>query len=185
VQVSSKRVLLVEDNGRLRRALSRALATHGYDVNSCSSVSAARSALSEFAPDAMLLDVVLPDGSASDVLGAASALGFSVPAIAFSGRAEPLQAFELAQLGLYAFLPKPVDADKVLATLERALSEPVVIDSALKRTVGVRSIREVERRVRRTMVDEAMARSGGNRQVAAQLLNVSRQLLQHILRKRR
>ena len=48
--------------------------------------------------------------------------------------------------------------------------------------VGERSLHEVEREVRATMVNEALTRAGGSRREAARLLKVSRQLLQHILR---
>lgn len=181
----SKQVLLVEDNVRFRTALVRALCAHGYEVMPCGSVNDAREALAGFSPEVMLLDVVLPDGDALEVLQTASSLGVNVPAIAFSGRAEPIQAFELARLGLFAFLPKPVDTDCVIATLERALSEPVAIDSTLRRTVGLRSVHDVESDVRRAMVDEAMCRTRENRQRAARILNISRQLLQHMLRKQR
>ncbi|WP_437764056.1 helix-turn-helix domain-containing protein [Sorangium sp. So ce764] len=43
---------------------------------------------------------------------------------------------------------------------------------------------QVEEQVRTILVDEALARAGGSRRKAAQLLNISRQLLQHSLRRR-
>jgi transcriptional regulator with GAF, ATPase, and Fis domain len=49
--------------------------------------------------------------------------------------------------------------------------------------VGQLGLREMEDQVRRSMVEEALSRSAGSRRSAARLLNVTRQTLQHILRK--
>lgn len=63
------------------------------------------------------------------------------------------------------------------------------LDDAVARlarsAVGRMGIRELEEMLRRTMIDEALRRASGNIQRAADLLGVSRQHLQHMLRSRR
>ncbi len=181
---SEKRVLVVEDNSRLRTALARALTSHGYAVEARATVASATQSLRTFRPEVVVVDVVLPDGDAFEIVEAARSAGLNVPAIAMSGRATPVQSFRLAQLGFFTYLPKPVDAESVVDAVERALSQPRDVESLVRRSVGLRPIHAMEHDVRDAMVDEALKRTGGNLQRAAGLLCVSRQLLQHILRKR-
>ncbi len=179
------RVLVVEDNSRLRGTLLRGLTSRGYQTRACGSVEEARDELESFRPDALLLDVSLPDGDALAVVDAARAAGGSPVTIAMSGKATPLQSFRLAQLGARRYLQKPVDLDTLQAALDEALSTPPDLEPHLRATVGKRPIHEVEKEIRATMVDEALSRARGNRQRAASLLRISRQLLQHILKKLR
>jgi DNA-binding NtrC family response regulator len=58
----------------------------------------------------------------------------------------------------------------------------IELRAMVREGVGQMGVREAELVVRRTMVAEALARSGGNRRAAARMLGVSRQHLQHILR---
>jgi DNA-binding NtrC family response regulator len=179
------RVLVVEDNSRLRRTLRRALEQRGYRAQAAASVAEAVEILGSFKPDVLLLDVSLPDGDALAVVQAARRLGATAVAIAMSGKATPLQTFQLAQLGARRYLQKPIELDILDAALEEALSTAPDLEPHLRATVGKKPIHEVESEIRATMVDEALARAGGNRQRAASLLSISRQLLQHILKKLR
>jgi DNA-binding response OmpR family regulator len=56
-------VLIVDDDGDFRRIASRLLADRGYRViGQATSVAEARRAIDDLRPDAVLLDVNLPDG---------------------------------------------------------------------------------------------------------------------------
>ncbi|MBN9159754.1 MAG: hypothetical protein BGO98_42635 [Myxococcales bacterium 68-20] len=177
-----QRLLIIEDDPSLRRALVAALSTHAAVVRACSTVAEARATLPDFRPELMVLDVSLPDGDAFDVLASAHALPAMPIVIGISGEARADQAFRLAQRGVRAFIPKPLD----LATLERALSsvlaEPPDLVPHLRAAVGCAPVREVEAVVRRTMVSEALGRTRGSKNGAAKILRVSRQLLQHMVR---
>jgi len=96
----------------------------------------------------------------------------------------PEQSFELASHGVQVYLRKPVTLPIVEAAIERAAAMPSLLDQQLRQQVGRKPLHDVEAAVRETMVDEALARSGGGRRAAARLLRVSRQLLQHILRRK-
>jgi DNA-binding NarL/FixJ family response regulator len=59
-----RHVLIVDDDGDFRRTASRLLAERGYRVvGQAGSVAAARLAIDELRPDAVLLDINLPDGN--------------------------------------------------------------------------------------------------------------------------
>ena len=172
----------MEDNAALRGALSHALEQRFERVETCAGVEQALAILRSFQPDVVLIDVELSDGSAVDVLRVA-AVQSPVPAfVAMSGVAGPEHAFELAQLGVRSYLRKPIHIEQVEVALADALhSRPDVVPH-LRAAVGRVPLRELEQLVRETMVSEAMAKTHGSRRGAARLLDVSRQLLQHMLR---
>jgi len=174
--------LVVEDAPALRSSLMFALEPRARVVRGAGSVIEAVRLLDELAPDLVVLDVVLPDGTAFDVLRRAATLSPAPRVVAISGCAEPEATFRLAELGVRAFVPKPVRADALHAAVDVAFSRPPDLAQHLRASVGLRPIFEVEEEVRRTMVSEALARADGSKRKAARLLSVSRQLLQHILR---
>jgi DNA-binding NtrC family response regulator len=57
------------------------------------------------------------------------------------------------------------------------------LENLLRSSVGRVGVRELMAAARRVMVAEALARTGGNRRAAARLLGVSRQTLQHMVRR--
>jgi DNA-binding response OmpR family regulator len=176
----------VEDDRALCRALAAALEVLGFEHRLCRSLRDARDQLTHleggWKPDLVLLDVVLPDGTALDFLRAFSPEAPLPVIVAMSGSAEPAQAFELATLGVRRFLPKPVELERLGAVLSAACDDAPPIRAHVKALVGARALSDVEEEVRTTMVAEAVARAGSVRG-AARLLDVSRQLLQHILRR--
>jgi two-component system response regulator RegA len=178
-------LLIVDDDQSLSKALASAFGTWGYRVVCCGSISEAIASLEQERPDLLLLDLTLPDGNAFDVLDAVRRKGPMPVIVAMSGTSSPLDAFRLAQLGIVDFLTKPFGTDELRVVIERALSEPRNLDPHLRNVVGHRSVLDVEAQLRSTMLEEALARSGGSRTRAAALLGVSRQLLQFMLRKRK
>jgi DNA-binding NtrC family response regulator len=175
--------LVVEDDERLCLALTDALTSLGFSVRVAGTVAAARAALAEASPDLLLLDVVLPDGRAVDLLDLVQDLSPAPCVVAISGAAGPEEGFELAARGVRAYLKKPVNLEELEAGITRALSEPPNLAPHVKSVVGRAPVHEVEQLVRDTMVREALARGKGNRRQASRVLGISRQLLQHILRK--
>jgi two-component system response regulator RegA len=181
----TERWLVLEDDDELRRTLTDALSLRAGEVVACGSIQAALEALGEGAYTGMVVDVVLPDGDAVTVAERALSLK-TVPAIvAISGSAAPSATFRLAQLGVRAFLTKPVKLEDLDRAIDEALRAPPDVAPHVRGAVGRVPIQELEEKVRDAMVDEAIARAGGNIREAARILQISRQMLQHILRRRR
>ena len=103
--------------------------------------------------------------------------------VAMSGVANAGQAFSLAQLGVRSYLTKPITLEEVERALEAALATGPDMTPHVRAAVGRVALKDLERVVRETMLTEALARSEGSRRGAARLLDVSRQLLQHMLRR--
>jgi DNA-binding NarL/FixJ family response regulator len=62
------RVLIIDDDEAFRRSAAQVLAQRGYDVvGEAGTVAEARAAVGRLRPDALLLDVNLPDGNGVDL----------------------------------------------------------------------------------------------------------------------
>src|SRR5713226_3278766 len=116
-----RRILILDDEPNIRRSLSMVLENEGYVVLLAGSLAEAR----RFAdrPDAMLLDVRLPDGSGIDFLRQFHDKDPNVPAVMISGHATIADAVEATRAGAFDFLEKPLSRDRVLLSLKNALEQ--------------------------------------------------------------
>jgi two-component system KDP operon response regulator KdpE len=64
--VSGQRVLVVDDEPQILRALRATLRGAGYTVDSAASVQEALTAAAAYPPEAVILDLVLPDGNGTE-----------------------------------------------------------------------------------------------------------------------
>jgi DNA-binding NtrC family response regulator len=180
-----RHLLIVEDSAQLSATLAAALGSKVERVSRAGTLAEARRILRVDAPDVMLLDVSLPDGESDTLLPDLRQLRPLPRIIVVSGSASPGQAFRMAQAGVRAFVTKPVD----LATLDevwaRTLEEPPDLELLVRAAVGQVPLRGLEQLVRDAAVDEALAHSDGSLHGAARLLNISRQLLQYIIKRQK
>jgi two-component system, OmpR family, response regulator len=111
-------ILLVEDDGHLRRLLSLALRLEGYLTLEASDGLTAISMLERFRVDAVILDLVLPgiDGIAVRHEMNAHQSTRSLPVIVITGSETPIEQLEPACL-----LRKPVTPDEVIGAVARCL----------------------------------------------------------------
>jgi two-component system, OmpR family, response regulator len=145
------RVLVVDDEATLTELLSMALRYEGWEVRTAADGTAAVRAAREFRPDAVVLDVMLPDMSGLDVLRRLRADATDVPVLFLTAR----DAVEDRVAGLTAggddYVTKPFSLEEVVARL-RALIRRVarlrVPDDALL-AVGDLTLDEDSHEVRR------------------------------------
>jgi DNA-binding response OmpR family regulator len=111
------RILIVEDELPLRRAIARNLASRGHDVREASTAAEAIYALEESRPDLLLLDINLPDKTGWDVLRDLRQRGLEVPTVIVSAvRASQNRLSEFHPL---AYLPKPFPLEALLRLVEQ------------------------------------------------------------------
>ena len=102
-----RKVLIVEDDRDLAESIARSVRSLDPAASIAGTVAAALGLLSE-APDLIICDVRLPDGSGLAVAEAAL-VQHPIPAIiAISGAATAEEAFSLAQRGVRGYLKKPL-----------------------------------------------------------------------------
>jgi len=102
--------------------------------------------------------------------------------IAVSGTATATEAFRLKSLGVRGYLQKPFALEELTATIDAILQAPPELATHLNPFLGRTSFRRVQMAVRKTLLEQAMTLSQGNRTHAARLLDVSRQAVQHMIK---
>jgi DNA-binding response OmpR family regulator len=129
---NSKLLLCVEDDKTLLRNSREFLERRGYRVLSAETLKEAREHLSKEKPDAIFLDIMLPDGNGLDLLTELRAAGSKVPVIMLTAWGEPKDVSRGYRLGATAYLSKPFEHEAVLAAVEgifdRMQTMPEVIE---------------------------------------------------------
>lgn len=176
-------VLIVEDDPSLHGELVRWFEARSMRVTVTGTVREAIAHLQRECPDVLVLDFCLPDGYAPEVLAAAMAQPAMPPVLAISAVANAADAFELGLRGVRAFLQKPFDTEQLASAVDLTLRAPPDACTPARLSVGHKSLQDFEGELRAVMIREALSRAKGSRRGAARLLGVSRQFIQHVLRK--
>jgi two-component system KDP operon response regulator KdpE len=129
------RVLVVDDEPQLVRALLINLRARGYEVHAAASGSAALQVAAKHPPDVVLLDLGLPDMDGTEVI--AGLRGWSNAAvIVLSGRTSGNHKVEALDAGADDYVTKPFGMDELMARIravarrasgDPAASEPTVV----------------------------------------------------------
>jgi len=116
----SVRVWIVDDDEAIRFVLERALGRAGYKTESFGTVAAVTNALNQNLPDVIITDIRLPDADGLSVLQTMQKLNIEIPVIAMTAFSDLDQAVSAFQSGVFDYLSKPFDLDKVLSVVARA-----------------------------------------------------------------
>ena len=125
------RVLVVDDEPQILRALSTTLRGAGYEVDTAATAEQALAAAAMRSPDAVILDLVLPDGSGTDVARELRQWT-DVPVIVLSAVGEEREKVAALDAGADDYVTKPFGIDELLARLRAAMrrtttsGEPVI-----------------------------------------------------------
>jgi two-component system KDP operon response regulator KdpE len=118
--MTGARVLVVDDEAQILRLLRRALEAHGYAVEAVETGQDALAAAGRAAPDAVLLDLMLPDLDGLEVCRRLREM-LAAPIIVLSARGEERTKVEALDLGADDYLTKPFGTAELLARLRVAL----------------------------------------------------------------
>jgi two-component system KDP operon response regulator KdpE len=114
------RVLVIDDEPQILRALRINLSVRGYEVTTAATGAAALRAAAETRPDVIVLDLGLPDIDGSEVL--AGLRGWmNAPVIVLSARSDPAEKVAALDAGADDYVTKPFGMDEFLARLRAAL----------------------------------------------------------------
>ncbi|HEX2526073.1 MAG TPA: response regulator transcription factor [Geminicoccus sp.] len=146
---TATKVLIVEDDVHIRRLLRGAVARAGYEVVEAASACGALSSFSIDRPDAVLLDLGLPDRDGMELIQLAKAAGAAV--VVVSAREATGEKVAALDLGADDYLTKPFDTDELLARIRTALRHRLSGIADQERLVlGEVEIDLAHRRVRRS-----------------------------------
>ena len=116
----SARILVVDDEPQILRALQTNLRGAGYEVDVAATAAEALSAAAMRPPEAVILDLVLPDGSGTDVCRELRRWT-SAPILVLSAVGEEREKVAALDAGADDYVTKPFGIDELLARLRAAL----------------------------------------------------------------
>jgi two-component system KDP operon response regulator KdpE len=125
------RILVVDDEPQILRALRTSLRGAGYEVETAETAEGALTAAAVNPPDAVILDLVLPDGRGTDVARELRTWS-NAPVIMLSVVGDEQEKVAALDAGADDYVTKPFGIDELLARLRAALrrgepsGEPVV-----------------------------------------------------------
>lgn len=128
------RILLVEDDPAIRRTLSRGLSEHGATVTAVTTAVEAIQVLAVDRPDAVMLDLGLPDLDGSDVLAMVRATS-DIPVVIGTARDDEREIVRLLDAGADDYLVKPFSATQAMARVRAVLRRVAPTTSADRRVV--------------------------------------------------
>lgn len=118
--MTESRILIVDDEPQIRRALSTALGSHGYDVEVAADGEQALAIIPTWAPDLVVLDLVMPKVDGLEVVRETRAWS-DVPIIVLSARGQERDKIAALDLGADDYLTKPFGLGELLARLRALL----------------------------------------------------------------
>ncbi len=136
---ASQRLLLIDDDARLVGMLGEYLRNAGFDVESAGSLAEGRARLARESalPDALVLDLMLPDGDGLEFCRElrAQARTRGLPLLMLTARGEPTDRVVGLELGADDYLGKPFEARELLARLKALLrrAQPAAGDDDILR----------------------------------------------------
>jgi DNA-binding response OmpR family regulator len=128
-----KKILIVEDDQNIARALSIRLKNGGYEVSLAPDALAGVETAIKKVPDLVLLDISLPAGNGFTVAERIQSLiPTATPLIFLTASKKPGLREKAKELGAAAFFHKPYRADDLLGAIQLALAgTPVVEEPAV------------------------------------------------------
>jgi two-component system, NtrC family, nitrogen regulation response regulator NtrX len=120
--MSSRNILVVDDEIGIRELLSDILLDEGHQVSVAENAQAARDARIKQRPDLVLLDIWMPDCDGISLLKEWGNAGLlTMPVVMMSGHGTIDTAVEATRIGAFDFLEKPIALQKLLKTVTAAL----------------------------------------------------------------
>ena len=114
-------VLVVDDEAAIRDSLRMILEYEGYRVEEASGGAEAVAKVASVAPQAIILDIKMPEIDGLEVLRVLGNRGYETPVLVISGHADLATAVEATRRGAYDFFEKPLQRDRVLLSLRNAM----------------------------------------------------------------
>jgi len=115
------RVLVIDDEPPIRKLLRVGLSAHGYEILEAANGKMALAALSQQAPDLVILDLGLPDMQGHELLRTMRVRNDSVPIVVLSSRDDEAGKVQALDSGADDYVTKPFGMDELLARMRAAL----------------------------------------------------------------
>ncbi|HEX2224427.1 MAG TPA: sigma-54 dependent transcriptional regulator [Thermoanaerobaculia bacterium] len=111
----------MDDEAAIRDSLHMIMEYEGYRVEEAGGGHQALARVAERPPDAVVLDIKMPEMDGLELLKAFRERGYDMPVLMISGHADVATAVEATRRGAYDFFEKPLQRERVLLSLRNAI----------------------------------------------------------------
>jgi two-component system, response regulator RegA len=118
-------ILLVDDDEVFRERLARALRERGWEVRTAGDYASAMEAARAESPQHALVDLRMPGRSGLELVRDLKACDATTRVVVLTGYGSIATAVDAVRLGASHYLPKPADADEIIAAFSRDEREPL------------------------------------------------------------
>lgn len=115
-------IRVVDDDAEMRESLEFLLSTEGWKVRSYPSAMAFLETDDDMIPGCLLLDIRMPEMSGLELQEKLKTRDYSLPVLFITAHGDITMAVEAVKNGAFDFLPKPLDDEKLLSSVEKAVS---------------------------------------------------------------
>ena len=123
-----RRILAIDDEPSMTEWLKILLEHAGYEVKTALIGTRGEEIFKSWHPDAVVTDMMLPDVDGIELVRKCKQLDPEVEVIVVTGQGNIPRSVEAVKAGAYDFLEKPIDADRLLDKLEKALKQRTLMD---------------------------------------------------------
>jgi len=116
----SQKVLLVDDDERLRKLVKEYLEGYGYQITALPDGLSVLKTIRKESPDIIILDIMMPEQNGLDVLREIR-LKYSVPVIMLTAKGDDADRIVGLELGADDYLPKPFNPRELLARMKAVI----------------------------------------------------------------
>src|SRR5437016_2062905 len=167
-------LLILEDDRPFRERLARAMEARGFTISIAEIVAEGTARAKELAPAFAVVDLKLEDGSGLDVVESLDTVRPEARVVVLTGFGNIATAVAALKYGAIDYIPKPADADDILAALLAPPGQkPLPPENPMSAD-----------RVRWEHIQRVYELCGHNVSETARRLNMHRRTLQRILAKR-
>lgn len=128
-----KRLLIVDDHAVVRHGIKVACEAYGFEViASASNVSEARSAIAALAPDVVIVDINLPDGTGFDLIHWIRKIDSELPVVVLSLNDSHEYINSARKVGANSYINKSAPIEELMAAINFAIHSPNTFSSKIK-----------------------------------------------------
>ena len=119
--MTQKNIILAEDDDSIRLVTTRYLEDSGFNVLSATSLKDLWKLIESGVGEALVTDVMMPDGELFEILPQIIELRDNLPVIVISAKNNLQTAISATKQGAYEYLPKPFDLEELLSLVVNAI----------------------------------------------------------------
>src|SRR5213082_2180765 len=123
-----KRVLAIDDEPAMTEWLKVLLEHHGYEVRTAMIGTRGEELFKTWKPDAVVTDMMLLDVDGIELVRKFKQLDPEAEVIVINGQGNIPRSVEAVKAGAFDFLEKPIDAERLLDKLEKAIKQKTLLD---------------------------------------------------------